>query len=403
MSTKINFVFEKCTTIEAVSDYRSSVLDSYLIYYQSAFPFEISVVHLEKFTDPLPLKNGDIWVYCPPFCRPYIERPETKTAFLHLHALDDNYENVVILADYSHETSIPGPFKNAKRHDGQGFAQWLEFERYVLTILSLGFENIDFHYPWKAVVPTWNFVSQIVQQISGYHGNKLDNVQNLVSDPKKLYRYLILNRIARHHRLEFLGHADDANMLDDALWNLQLPGGTDPSASTIPWYTNKYGNGPRYLPEPWTQWSKELLQPLPLDLVEQCEIYIGTDTFNDFIYNDDSNPTNYPADENKPMVLHDISEKSIKGFIYGMPSFINNRVGAVQVLKDLGFWCPGDYDNIQDNHKRMQKLIADAQDFELEKDHEELLKHNKNLIMDKNLHYRTSQKLFDTIYELTNA
>ena len=410
VTKKINFVFESRSTLDPIEDYRSSKFFDYLEHIKAELPFSSNIVVVNNFTDVHFLKRDEVYVFVLPFVRPYIERAGTKHNVQHLHALQDAYtqQNVIILADYSHESSIPGPWKNAVREDGEGFAQWLECERYVLSTLGMtGYDNIDWHYPFKAVVPTFNFMSATLFEMMDYHkpGNAqpLPNIRKANNFNSRPYRYLILNRLARTHRLEFLLECHNKDILEKAIWNLQCPPGSDFSCGELAEFTDIYGTEPKYLQEPWTEWSKTMHQYIPVNLLDQCEIYIGTDTFNDFYYNTADNITNKPIDSNKPMVYHDISEKSIKGFLYGMPTFINNRPGTIKRLEQCGFWLPGDYDSIQDNRSRMRKLIDDAESFVLLPEHEEALENNRQIIMDKQFHYNESKELFDTFLHLTNA
>ena len=401
---------EKC-----VPEFASSLFSEFLECFQPGhalnraclgsdfFPWTGDIIYVDDFKDFTPKNTSTIYVPVVPLCRDYLTAPNTSESIKHLQSLDDQYKNVCLLADFSHESVIERSFYKARE-----FMPWFEFERYILVILGLGFSNVDFRYPWKDVVASFNFMSRITFNLmlsvadTGNFVGLEQTITNLGDKAKdKANRYLIPNRIGRYQRQKFIYDCHQEGILDDAEWSMVYPGADNEWHEG---YRETFGTAPRHMSRPYHLWSSNKSeqggpdQKIPDQLLKNSYIYVATDTFPS---EKDYHGIDYhkPVDDSKPWVMHDVSEKIIKPLVYGMPPFMHNRKGTVKQLERIGFWMPGEYNNNTDIDVRIADLISNLKNFPDEIDEEtwRKIRQNKRLIVDKKMHWLLTRSIFTSI------
>lgn len=417
---KINFIFERRATTHATHEFTSTKFHRYLhalnprlrknpqlystlIHNSHCCDRDISTQFVDDFRECNDLDFNNINVFVLPWSLPYLTEESTKLRVQHLHKLQDERKNVVILADYSHESMVPGSI-------GYRFLSnnsWAEPERYVLMILSLKNQNMDPRLNFKEVVPTWNYVTATL----------IETIEKTPEDFTEIYTYehqepeftyIVPNRIGRKHRLNFMCKMHERGLLslDRAEWSMAYP--------DHPTYNNKkyleyFGNTPKCMSRPWHHWSSPdggaggPDQRLPTSLAQSGYVYIANETFMDLTDDSEGSITNFAIDPNEEVVVLDVSEKILKGFLYGLPMFINARRGAVEYLRSLGFWLPGgNYNDEHDVSLRMDRLLDESEKFVKKCPQptpamiRKLLR-NQQLILDLGLHYHLAEPMFSAI------
>ena len=119
------------------------------------------------------------------------------------------------------------------------------------------------------------------------------------------------------------------------------------------------------------------------DLISNIQLYIVQETFSDYHGEE-------PIDPTKPMRVIDITEKTFKGFIYGLPMFLNARQDSCKTIEQLlGFdmlqdYNKFDYDSEPRTTQRIDQMLESARDFPaINNDIVDRLKQNKNRAVSK--------------------
>ena len=369
--------------------------DNYVI------PFDITVEKIDFAKYGKTLDSSMRHVFVLPWMKEWLENDSSRAAIEKINNMDSHYDNVVILADYSHESHLPGPIGSPVLSS----RPWIECERYICAIHSMGHSNISGRScVFKDIVSTWNYTSTVIGNMLKSHGAVGHFDSGILTNKQTEIDFLIPNRLGRRHRRELMYYLDEMNLLDNAEWSMVYPLADQlPNQPKYDSYTDKFGNNPRTMSRPWHVWSgmkpgEPPNQLLPLDLVEQSKVYIAVDTWVD--YTDwGTTKLNTPADPTQPFYLYDISEKIVKAFLYAMPGFLFARPGSVNRLRELGFWMPGGDYNDSGYARDLIKQLADAmQSYDLEqKDIVEHLINNRDLIKSKKLHFDMSRDMFELI------
>lgn len=377
-----------------------------------SIPYEYELEIVSSYFDVKP--KGDGWVTCifVPLNMPLLRWFEEHAVneIRQLHRLDEQYKNVELCFDYAQESSLPGNF--CKKKGQLELFSIIEWERFnVFTFSSYredlrntnGFKNIFYGISYVAM---WYF-------------NTVLNYKQHLQDPNLIFtwagksgpiRYFCPNNQFRPGRGECIVQMQDKGMLDYAEWNMNSlddwESQTEHSRELLESrdcnrYFRMFGNQPKYNSYPWnyefnfsnlghydpnrvdTYW--------PESLVKSCYLYIVNETFNDY-----RNETGNELGEGH--VNLEATEKVWKGFIYGMPMFINARPGVVKHLERLGFdmlsdYMLHDYDAQQRTDKRIGLMLECAKEFPTaNKDIVNRLLHNKR----KALQLETLWNMFDT-------
>lgn len=368
-------------------------------------PYDISISRFVNTSD-ISINDQCINICVIPWNKPFLMSDEAKHSIQYFHDLQDKHKNVVLLADYSHESMLPGPM-GIMFMENEG--SYLQPERYILMMLGIS-KNINVGSPikYKRIVDSANYVSATTAEILGREENLRQRSIHTWEGKTGKFRYVFPNRVGRQHRLDLIVKMHKRGMLKDTEWSLVVPDNDDSLKDSE--YFQFFGNSPRTMSRPWHTWSSHDNfseqsggpdQCVPGDLLDSGLIFIVSDTFTSNQYANGSK-CNVPADDSKMFRVVDVSEKVIKPFLYGMPAFYNNREGAVDALRDLGFWFPGgDYNNVVDPDLRADALLDAAEQFEdvISRETVEALEHNKQLILSKKMHFELSKSVFASIEE----
>ena len=411
---KIHFIFDS-RSFEP--EYRSSNLHTFLecitdnieIPWTDNFdiPYDI-VLHTCKFeefnSDTVSISENpnDRFCFVLPWMKAWLENDaEHRVAIEKINNLDDHWENVCILADYSHESHLPGPMGAPVLSS----RPWIECNRYICCIHSIGHSNLSGRSSaFKSIVSTWSYTSAVLLHMLS---NKriTDTFTRGIPEHKHVnIKYLIPNRLGRRHRRDFIVAMDEANELQHAEWSMVIPDDQmNPTRPLYDVYTDKFGINPRAMSRPWDKWStmdpgESPNQLVPTDLIDQCKIYVATDTWADYT---DCGTTklNTPQNSDEPFWCYDVSEKIVKAYLYGMPGFLLARPGSVERLRELGFWMPGgDYNDEGYSRDLIAKLVTALKSFNMEQhEMQEHLINNRDLIKSKKLHFNLSREIMDEV------
>ena len=346
---------------------------------------------LDTFTSDFGNEDGECWVFVLHWLRPYLVQPHMVDVIEHLHKLQDhsrepgNNRNIAILADYGHESHIPGSM-------GRRFLEeypHYDPSRYLHSNISLDNQNVGAVNPqyeqesrpgdqFEVTVPSLHYVTGVLAEIDKNRPVKLKeqiatyNKKNI--DPavlfQPMFKYLIPNRIGRASRRQLIVSLDDRGLLQDTEWSMVHPDGQP----DLPWeyndeYKKRFGTRPVTMSRPFEGWSGPRAsgspdQGIPDDLARSAICYVATETYPTYFDNDDpTKPLNFPLDNSKPFCVLDASEKSFKPFIYGLIPFIYGRAGLVDKWRELGMWLPGDYGNEECHIDRMEAMIDAMEEF----------------------------------------
>ena len=368
-------------------------------------PYEVSVDIADVLCEGT-MRSDSINVFVIPWSKDFMMLPKAKECIAPLHDIQDNNNNVVLLADYSHESMIPGPVGTHLLATDIGM--WLQPQRYLMCMLSAEQPiNMASPVPFKDITYSSNYVTATLLEMIEVEDNLKQRPIHSWPGKTGKFKYINPNRIGRQHRLDLIVKMHQRDMLFDCEWSMMIPDQDNLADSE---YFNLFGTAPRYMSKPWHWWSSMKneseqrggpIQTMPNSLADSGLVYIVQDTFLEYKFGG-GGPTNRPIDPNMPMQVYDVSEKILKPLIYGLPFFYSNRLGTVDMLRKLGFWMPGgDYNNVQDPNDRQHALLDAAAEFEdtISQKTVELLEHNKQLILSKQLHYDISGRaLFEAIH-----
>tara|TARA_B100001057_G_scaffold107837_1_gene105476 strand:+ start:182 stop:1354 length:1173 start_codon:yes stop_codon:yes gene_type:complete len=387
---KVRFIFENKTIR---GEYWSTKTLSFFKFMETdrvndgfAFPFEYELFYTDDFSaDNLDPTATNVFVVA-------LNYPYLKTLdFDVLYKMQDNNSNVILLADYSNESLFPGNYRTRTNVEIN-----FKADRFVCAMLSLH-NGREIEDPvFKKTFPTWMFATGVMQEILERQFEKHLHLLPTFTWPgkKTRKRFFFPNRLGRTHRLDLIVEAHHRGLLKDCEWTFMVPS-TEGYLETFDQhheYWKLFGILPRGISETdyeqkWSDPASNLNrggphEALPMSVLERTMGVIISDTYND----------------NDPLL--DCSEKIMKPLIYGMPVFYNGRKGVLSKLSEYGFWFPNsDYNNLES--QRPTELIQTCLNFEdtITKETSDLVKQNKQLIFDRNTHYKFSEQLFNYILD----
>lgn len=321
------------------------------------------------------------------------------TNFDLLYELQEKYNNVILYADYSNESLLPGNYKNH-------VCLTLNFDpsKFICSMLSLH-NGYEINNPkFIKLFPNWKFASGAYYEILSKNINRYlpTTLPGRTWEGKQtLHKFFCPNRLGRHNRLDLIVAMHKRNLLKQCEWTMMIPDASDhipktpgPQYDTGHEYFSIFGTAPREIHQ--TLFEKEWSDPtsrynnrgsphesIPETILDRTTAMIISDT-----YNDDSH-------------ICDVSEKIIKPLMFGMPIFYNGRKNAIDKLREHGFWFPGDYNHIDYYKERTEGMIDACLDFEdvITKETAKHVSENKKLITDRHTHWNLSKNLFEFILD----
>jgi hypothetical protein len=134
------------------------------------------------------------------------------------------------------------------------------------------------------------------------------------------------------------------------------------------------------------------------DLMQKAYIYICQETFTNA-------PTEEPINPLLPVHVGDFSEKILKGYLYGKPTFVNARQGTLKILENLGFdnltdLCTYDYDSEPDDNVRIDQMLESAKNFPRADNSMELrMRANNTLVRSKKFWWDGQKELIEKLLD----
>ena len=320
--------------------------------------------------------------------------------FTYLYRIDDTCKNVTLVFDYAHESNLFTNFN--KKYTKVDFIKNIEFERFACIFFSSQVPGSELHktfyksvHPSNSYSATW-YLKNITEV--PYIHNK-DYVHSFVGKQGNI-RYWVPNNQFRSSRAQLIVAMHDKDMLADSEWNMNsfddynhtFPNGTHPKyhkAKHLKRYFELFGNTPKYNSYPWNKQFNfdknnrynmfKVKETWPPSLLDNIHIYIASETSN-------TDDHFIPVDDY--FYVPECTEKIIKGFVYGLPMFINARQHSYQICKQLGFDIfedYGKYDHIESTSDRLKAMLnfAQAMPDVIDKHIMDIILHNKQHIMKK--------------------
>lgn len=337
-----------------------------------------------------------------------------------LYKLDDK-PNVKLVMDYNNETLLPGNFDPIGK-DKLNIVKNMDHSRFYCTTYGWHRENVKDVLPFKKIIGNMCYTYY-------WYSNALIEAP-WIADPKLIYthvgknppiRYYVPSNMFRPNRAQCIIQMHNKNMLLDAEWNMNkfkdfFNFNEHMDNPYVIEYLEKFGSEPRLMSWPWknTFNRKRVLEDkdygvwgpgtfdsyntFDADLLSNCLIYIVQETFSDYIGEE-------PADPTKPMFIMDVTEKTFKGFVYGMPMFLNARNGSVKSLEQEGFdmltdYSNYDYDSEPDLTKRLDLMLESAKEFPTpDREIVDRLLHNKQKAVSKEYAWYCQQEFIESMLD----
>jgi len=386
--------------------------------------YKITVV--KRFKDIKPLSKCMNVIFIP-MNYPLITSIEHNepTMLEDLYRLDD-LPNVKLVMDYNNETLLPGNFDPTGK---TGFVGEMDHSRFYCTTYGWDRYNVKDVLPFKKIIGnmiyTFYWLSKAIEE------------QPYITKPDLIYtypgkqtpiRYFVPSNMFRPNRAQCIVQMHEKNMLFDSEWNMnkfndffnfreiQKEQNTFEPEPYVEEYLRLFGSTPRYNSWPWksTYNKKRVLEDqghldyhagmfdsyhsIDPDLLNNILIYIVQETFSDYKGEE-------PNDPSKPMYVMDITEKTWKGFLYGIPMFLNARPYSIERIENHGFdmltdYYKFDYDKELDLTKRLNLMLESAQEFPTpNKDMVDRMKHNKNKLVSKEYLWNAQKEFLEIMLD----
>lgn len=414
MSLDLNFIFHKDIIEDSFVGLRHNHtayfykwLQDYVSPVDPTFKPDIkyNVTYVESYNDVDVLSNC-VNVIFVPMNYPLLRHMENKQPDMldTLYRLDDK-PNVKLVMDYNNETLLPGNF-DPIGEDKINIVKNMDHSRFYCSTFGWHRENVKDVLPFKKIIGTISYIYY-------WYANALLETP-WIADPNLIYthpgkhspiRYFVPSNMFRPNRAQCIIQMHHKNMLLDAEWNMNkfkdfFMFKEDLDNPYVIEYLEKFGSEPRLMSWPWknTFNKKRVLEEkdygvwepdhfdsyntFDTDLLSNVLIYIVQETFSTYKGEEPEDPT-------KPMFIMDITEKTFKSFVYGMPAFLNARNGSVQSLEQEGFdmltdYSKYDYDSEPDLTKRLDLMLESAKEFPTpDREIVGRLRYNKNKIVSK--------------------
>ena len=346
---------------------------------------------------------------------------ETEPNYLeNLYRLNDR-KNVVLVFDYNNESLLPGRF--GPESDVECI-QKIEYRHFYCSTLGWDHNN-KFEDPigFKGVIGslayhTFWFLRTLRTHESDYL--KDPNIIFTYKGKSGPIRYFCPNNEFRASRAKMIVHLYERGMLRDTEWNMNSFKDWDrkPKEEQAVMlreqdtrkYLDYFGATPKYNSYPWNysfNYTKQDIRvqqnklnftqtphtSFPQSLLHKSYIYIANETFSIM---DPSRPHD--------ITYNDFTEKTCKGFVFGMPMFINGLPYVHKSNEKLGFdmfrdYWKGAFDVQTNIDRRMIGLIDTLHNFPTSAtpDIIDRLRHNKNLFVSKKHLWSIQSNIYDKL------
>ena len=437
---KINFIFTKSDvdTYHSGQRYHTYYYYKFLKEYECVINsnYELPVDYIISFYDTfenIKLENDRLNIIFFSMNWPYWNSFKDSKTINFLQDLDEVNSNVKLVLDYNNEALLPGNFSKEFHLNANPIIENINFEQFTLSTLGYNRQNLKDKEGFKSIVSNLSYIGFWFFTLL-LESDWVKKKDLICTWPNKKYnsRYFCPNNMYRPAKAQCILSMYDKDMLYNTEWNMNKNLIEDMNIygqeelEHTQRYHKLFGITPRHFSYPWKynfsnqflvsddnrqkhQLSQQTIynedyQHHGFDhtLLEHCYIYIANETFNNINHHGEG-----PIDPSKPYSYVEITEKVFKGFLYGMPMFVNGTAGTLQAARDFGFdtfddLSKHDYDSEIDNSKRLNDMLDSAQNFpEPNKEIVERLKENKNRFLQKEFLWDLQSKFIENI--LTNT
>jgi len=398
--------------LKFIKQYDCPVDSSYKI------PIDFDVNYCDSY-DKVELQSGKLNLIFVPLNVALLKMlDETEPDYLENLYRHNDKKNVALIFDYNNESLLPGRF--GSESDVECIRK-IEYRHFHLTTLGwghtdkfvdpIGFKSVTGSLAYH----TFWFLRTLRTHESDYL--KDPNIIFTYKGKSGPIRYFCPNNEFRASRAKMIVHLYERGMLRDTEWNMNSFKDWDrkPKEEQAVMlreqdtrkYLDYFGSTPKYNSYPWNfsfnftkqdiRTSKNKLTHIqtphtsfPQSLVHQSFIYIANETFSIM------DPL-APYD----VTYNDFTEKTCKGFVFGMPMFINGLPFVHKANEALGFdmfrdYWKGAFDFQTNPDRRMIGLIDTLFNFpeSATQDIIDRLRHNKYLFVSKKHLWEIQSDLF---------
>tara|TARA_R110001592_G_scaffold1805_14_gene10944 strand:+ start:38627 stop:39940 length:1314 start_codon:yes stop_codon:yes gene_type:complete len=428
----INCIFHKCFSESNITDdkYKGNNFDhtlkalKYIREYECPvdssyqIPTNYTISRCDNFSDANIISGKLNIIYVPLNVALLRMLDETEPDYLETLYRHNDKNNVELVFDYNNESLLPGRFgsdsddkwlsKIEYRHFHCSTLGWSHTDKFVDPI---GFKSVTGSLAYH----TFWFLRTLRTHESDY-----------LKDPNTIFtykgksgplRYYCPNNEFRASRAKMIVHLYERGMLRDTEWNMNSFKDWNrkpPEERQVMLreedtrkYLDYFGSTPKYNSYPWNfsfNFTKQDIKirknhlnftqtphtSFPQGLIHKSYIYIANETFS-------------VIDPDKPYDFshNDFTEKTCKGFVFGMPMFVNGLPYVHRANEKLGFDMFRDYwtspfDSETNMDKRIKGLVDTLYEFpeSATQDIIDRLKHNKNLFVSKKHLWNIQSDLF---------
>ncbi len=345
-------------------------------------------------------------------------------AFHDLEILADpnsEYPTAVVF-DYNNETLLPGNFTN---NEGQiDILSDKDYSQFYCSTLAWNRHNVVDEIGFRDIVSCYHGLGGLVF-FNALKEDLLLKSREIFTKAGEEYpiRYYCPNNVFRPNRAMGIVKMYNKGMLDDTEWNMnkfsqwyemdQFISNT-PFRSHVEEYFKLFGISPRTNSYPWNKEfnmdrinqdkgdhsmsNRSKYDTFSRSLIEKCYIYIVQNLVTEA-------PSEKPINPLKPVHVGDWDEKILKGFMYGMPTFVNGRQGTCKIMEKLGFdmltdYNIHDYDSEPDDIVRIDKMLDCAINFpKPNNDIVQRIQNNKDLVTSKEFWWKGQSELIKKLLD----
>ena len=431
----INCIFHKCFSERNITDdkYKGNNFDhtlkalNYIKEYECPvdssyqIPIDFTVSRCDSYSDVNIISGKLNIIYVPLNVALLRMLDETEPDYLEKLYRYNDKSNVELVFDYNNESMLPGRFGNDS--DDKWLSK-IEYRHFHCSTIGWG-HNDKFEDPigFKSITGSLAYHTfWFLKTLSTHYGDYLKDPNSIFTYKGKSgpIRYFCPNNEFRASRAKMIVHLYERGMLRDTEWNMNSFKDWDrksPEERTVMLreedtrkYLDYFGATPKYNSYPWNysfNYPKQDIRvkrnrlnftqtphtSFPQSLIHNSYIYIANETFS-------------IMDPTKPydVSYNDFSEKTCKGFVFGMPMFVNGLPYVHRANEMLGFdmfrdYWKGPFDAQTDIDKRMNGLVDTLNDFpeSATQDIVDRLRHNKRLFVSKKHLWEIQSDLYNKL------
>ena len=335
----------------------------------------------------------------------------------------NNKQKIAIVWDYNNESLLPGNFANNETQ--LDILRDKDFSKFYCSTLAWNRTNVLDTIGFREIISCMNGLGGLWYFSAIKEDPTLKNA-NTHTETGRHYpiRYFCPNNMFRPNRAMGIVKMHQKGMLDDTEWNMNKFSSWYEMSRFHPddkFYLNYvdeyfklFGITPRTMSHPWNKQfnldrikqdlgdyshsNKSSYDTFDRDLMQKAYIYICQETFTNA-------PTEEPINPLLPVHVGDFSEKILKGYLYGKPTFVNARQGTLKILENLGFdnltdLCTYDYDSEPDDNVRIDQMLESAKNFPRADNSMELrMRANNTLVRSKKFWWDGQKELIEKLLD----